>query len=604
MRLALLLVAAVYICAPVIDSAPLQPKPVFLTYRSFKPHPKGCNTANPLHMRVEYSWKDTVADHGTTIQQGCFPYNQIIPTKGFWRYSTTQSKSPDALEVFQIRLRRPDSREICLAAKPDTCLKPVTNQVYRGVPMTCDVRTYMDVGQYYGPPGCIYNQFRLGDTTQNCKIASYPAAYNVVKHHPGTVSTIPGSSKIACTWDDAMPYDLSAVPGTGSMQFEMMTNIHFFKNDLATAKQPKSPKRFFAQLLPSIPVMTNQPTKPCDVSAAAADRKYCDYSSPDAHTLNVKGWNERTQFTQVEFTPYFLIPVGGVYRTFMSVSRMVEPAPAAYKFKGYPVSKTVVTLDKGTAKAKTLLTKAGFLYQQMVVMNLKTVASGWHSLTVDGSAYDTVEKGTQSVGLTTQIEVVHGCPPSVLVPFFTHVTQDFAGTYTEKPSVTYTQTAGSANYKLAAFQPTQKSNWILLQFDLSFLSSFTKVSSAELHIFVSSVNVETKQLTKAVIDVYDGSKTQKRNGKTFPCVPPFCTTARKLGTGTFNGAVMGKIKGKYMKLSVDPTYLRNFVGKTTRMPLALVMPQQPGRTKVTVDGVIFRAKNTGSAPMLVMKASC
>lgn len=51
MRLALLLVAAVYICAPVIDSAPLQPKPVFLTYRSFKPHPKGCNTANPLHMR-------------------------------------------------------------------------------------------------------------------------------------------------------------------------------------------------------------------------------------------------------------------------------------------------------------------------------------------------------------------------------------------------------------------------------------------------------------------------------------------------------------------------------------------------------------------------
>jgi hypothetical protein len=43
--------------------------------------------------RVEYSWKDTVADHGTTIQQGCFPYNQIIPTKGFWRYSTTQVRA-------------------------------------------------------------------------------------------------------------------------------------------------------------------------------------------------------------------------------------------------------------------------------------------------------------------------------------------------------------------------------------------------------------------------------------------------------------------------------------------------------------------------------
>jgi hypothetical protein len=28
-----------------------------------------------------------------------------------------------------------------------------------------------------------------------------------------------------------------------------------------------------------------------------------------------------------------------------------------------------------------------------------------------------------AVGLTTQIEVVKGCPPSALVPFFTHVTQ-------------------------------------------------------------------------------------------------------------------------------------------------------------------------------------
>lgn len=59
-----------------------------------------------------------------------------------------------------------------------------------------------------------------------------------------------------------------------------------------------------------------------------------------------------------------------------------------------------------------------------------------------------------------------------------------------------------------------------------------------------------------------------------------------------------------MKLTVDPSYLRNFVGKPNLMPLVLVMPQQPGRTKVTGDGVQFRAKSTATAPMLVIKGSC
>jgi hypothetical protein len=78
----------------------------------------------------------------------------------------------------------------------------------------------------------------------------------------------------------------------------------------------------------------------------------------------------------------------------------------------------------------------------------------------------------------------------------------------------------------------------------------------------------------------------------------------QLGTGSFNGVAMGKIKGSYMKLTVDPSYLRNFVGKPNLVPLVLVMPQQPGRTKVTGDGVQFRAKSTATAPMLVIKGSC
>lgn len=39
------------------------------------------------------------------------------------------------------------------------------------------------------------------------------------------------------------------------------------------------------------------PTKSCD--KVAGDRRYCEYSQPDQLKLNLKGWNEKTQFTQV-----------------------------------------------------------------------------------------------------------------------------------------------------------------------------------------------------------------------------------------------------------------------------------------------------------------
>jgi hypothetical protein len=107
--------------------------------------------------------------------------------------------------------------------------------------------------------------------------------------------------------------------------------------------------------------------------------------------------------------------------------------------------------------------------------------------------------------------------------------QDFVGSYTDVPVVKYVQTAGSVDYKLNAYLPGRTSNWIKLQFDLSFLSTRTTVTSAEVHIFVSNVNLDTATLTKGVVDVYDGSRTLSRKGHTLPCVPPFCTTARKVG---------------------------------------------------------------------------
>jgi hypothetical protein len=137
-----------------------------------------------------------------------------------------------------------------------------------------------------------------------------------------------------------MNYDLTAVPATGSVQFELMTNEHVFKQGLVAEKNPKSPKYLSIQLMNQIPVMVgcspppgvlpalqnvsmpcrldcsttplrlcwqcrptplqmqvDVPTKPCD--RIAGDRRYCEYSNPDQLMLNFKGWNDKTQFTQV-----------------------------------------------------------------------------------------------------------------------------------------------------------------------------------------------------------------------------------------------------------------------------------------------------------------
>lgn len=206
---------------------------------SFWQHPQHC--ACLRRRRAEYAWADATQNHGSTIQQGCFPYNQVIAPKGFYNFSTTlvsccgagntcgvfcsvgilpmgsactfalfvftvrvtkdscdtdsprdirhkpcrgppsyaQSKNPDAVDAFQIRLRRPDGREICPGANPAACLKPVTNQLYEGVLMNCGSK-FMEA-QDFGPPGCIYSQFRLGDSAkrrveQSCVVAPLHAS--------------------------------------------------------------------------------------------------------------------------------------------------------------------------------------------------------------------------------------------------------------------------------------------------------------------------------------------------------------------------------------------------------------------------------------------
>jgi hypothetical protein len=88
------------------------------------------------------------------------PYNQKIPVKGTWSFKTTQAANPDAVRDFQFRLRRPDSIEI-------KGIAPV-KVTYGAKVMDCNRKGLMDPGQSYGPVGCLYDQWRLGDDQTRC----------------------------------------------------------------------------------------------------------------------------------------------------------------------------------------------------------------------------------------------------------------------------------------------------------------------------------------------------------------------------------------------------------------------------------------------------
>ncbi len=97
------------------------------------------------------------------------PYNQKIPVKGTWGFKTVQAANPDAVKDYQFRLRRPDSIEI-------KGIAPV-KVTYGSKVMDCNRKGLMDPGQSYGPVGCLYDQWRLGDDQTRCGVWRHvPAA--------------------------------------------------------------------------------------------------------------------------------------------------------------------------------------------------------------------------------------------------------------------------------------------------------------------------------------------------------------------------------------------------------------------------------------------
>lgn len=64
------------------------------------------------------------------------------------------------------------------------------------------------------------------------------------------------SGNSSCAWSEGVNYDLSAVPATGSMQFQLVTNGMMFKAG-TTNKNPGSQKYMSLQLLSQINVMVS-----------------------------------------------------------------------------------------------------------------------------------------------------------------------------------------------------------------------------------------------------------------------------------------------------------------------------------------------------------
>jgi hypothetical protein len=56
---------------------------------------------------------------------------------------------------------------------------------------------------------------------------------------------------------------------------------------------------------------------------------------------------------QLDIAPIFTIPMGGLWRTTVFVSRLVEPPPATATFKGYPVTKSLIAFDRVGMRAAT-----------------------------------------------------------------------------------------------------------------------------------------------------------------------------------------------------------------------------------------------------------
>ncbi|EFN57980.1 expressed protein [Chlorella variabilis] len=526
--------------------AKLQAKPIFLTYSSFSPHPKSW----------QYWWQDDlktgkVRETGRSIIESCFPYNQIIPRKGKLKLSAVQHNNPTALIDLSLRLYRPD-------------LKFIT-----GIQINpaCKKKNLLDAGLSYGPVGCKNDIFRLAMSPKNCTDLG------------GTVTAIdtrrPSGNllypNLDCTWVEDVPYDMTKVvggraivPASGSVMYEVLANYHQWRDDWPFGFiDPPAAKERTLQILGFMPVsLEDEPGKACKAP-------YCGWSLEQQTTLEMKSWSDDTQFTVVAMSPILLIPIGGNWRLKLKASRIREPPNS--RTPGYEVSRYLITFDDDLLKAR------------------RQLGSSRAALCIIMAT------------LSTYIEVVPPCPKKPKVPFATFVDTESQGYFTATELAKGKKVDDASSLQHSWPWGIPRTSFVLESFDLSFLSPKAQLTFGSLFMLVSSAFDETaKSSQKFTVEVYDGAKKHSTGA---PCMPPVCPGAIKLGSGSFKGTRF-KTKAdrmQYLELKLSPDKIAKYAGSKERLQLALMIP---ALNKDRIDGLRFRAGDSGSPPFLVLKASC
>lgn len=109
------------------------------------------------------------------------------------------------------------------------------------------------------------------------------------------------------------------------------------------------------------------------------------------------------------------------------------------------------------------------------------------------------------------------------------------------------------------------------------------------------------------MDVWDANRTTAGicGGVPCPCVLSNCTTAVRVGGGSFVPTIKEAVIGTYIELPLDAAYVSQFVGSPSSKPLklAVTMPILTVGSS-TSSSASFRPITSTSAPFLVLSSSC
>lgn len=587
----------------------LPPRPVYAKFNPFSRHPKGCNTQNPLWVSYEWGWDDydptRIQAQGKQMQQGCYPYNSIIPRKGTFNLTAVQHLTTNPLRHVMLRLWRPDLKEIPgIQVKPD-----------------CNITALIDRGQYYGPVGCLPilpgPLGRIPFPPENCTAfgGSVTATYPPSDQH---------ASNIDCSFPVSIPYDVDAsnVKTSGAILLEAHLNF-------GVLRDPGFDKpRIDVQTFGDLPVLLEETAQyPCPRddtgTEKSASRGYCGWSLHNQWQVSARMWTNRAMYTQAFIGPIYLLPINGPMRLWVR-SREWPPVKFinANSLVGANVTETVITFDDDSLTdnvGKVVVNLTGmadaFLYNSPMLVDLaaNNITEGWRKMSLVAKApapFEPPKIGVQTASTSVMIEVAPKCPPTMSKPFMTMPLADSQGQagFSTKTGWTFVSEAPTPAINIESkvfplWTSSARAFYYKLSFDLSWLDRKTTLRSASLFVWVSSTMGGTlpQYTTGLPAEVYDGSLTARGDAR-IPCLPitgptygPGCTTGVRFGATS----IPTSTKAQFVELKLTPTLLQKYVGK--KLNLAVMLQQTVKGGQVAIN---LRGAGTGSSPFLVMTGTC